>query len=95
MTLVTWAAEAASWMILAAGALALARAALGPGDADRAVALELVSVLAVAFAGARAIADGQAAFLDAGMAVGLSAFLGTLALARYISRRAPGAGGRS
>jgi multicomponent Na+:H+ antiporter subunit F len=90
------AADCASWALIAAAALVLLRLVLGPTTADRAVALDMLAVLLAAFAALRALATGMAAYLDVAMALALSAFLTTLAFARYIARRrTPGQGGGS
>ena len=73
-------------------ALAFFRLVRGPQAADRVVALDLISVLIVAFLAAYAVHAGDTSFLDVGIAYALVAFLGTVALARFLmrSRRAPG-----
>ena len=67
-------------------ALALYRIVKGPRHADRIIALDLLSILVVAFAALYSVYSGQKAFLDVAIAYALVAFLGTVALARYISR---------
>lgn len=89
MTLLPAAAALASWIVLAAALLGLLRLALGPGTADRAVALDLLSVLTAAFAGLRAIATGLDAYLDVAATLALVGFLATLAFARFIARTGP------
>lgn len=74
--------------LLAAMAIALARLVRGPRLEDRAVALDLVSLLAVGFAGVAAVATRAPALLDVGLALALVAFLATLAFAWYVERRA-------
>jgi multicomponent Na+:H+ antiporter subunit F len=68
--------------------LALARLIRGPDAADRIVALDLVSVLIVAFLAAYSIFSGETSFLDVAIAYALIAFLGTVALARFLMRSA-------
>lgn len=92
MTLLQLAAEGASWAILATAALVFLRLLLGPSVADRAVALDMLSVLMAAFAAARAIAVGDDAYLDIAAVLALVGFLATLAFARFIARRAGGKG---
>lgn len=87
MTLLEMAADLGGWIVLAAAALTFVRLAIGPTVADRAVALDTLTVLMVAFAGLRAISTGVAAYLDVAVALALTAFLGTLAFARFIARR--------
>ena len=68
--------------------LALARLIRGPDAADRIVALDLVSVLIVAFLAAYSIFSGETSFLDVAIGYALIAFLGTVALARFLMRSA-------
>ncbi len=90
MTLLPLAAEIASWTLLLSAALAVVRLVMGPDLADRAVALDLLAVLVVAYAGVRVLATGEEAYLDVALVVALTGFLGTVALARFILRRAMG-----
>ncbi|MEO0762534.1 MAG: monovalent cation/H+ antiporter complex subunit F, partial [Pseudomonadota bacterium] len=87
MTLLTLAAEIASWIVLAAAALSMLRLVLGPTVADRAVAIDMLSVLTVGFAGLRAMAAGETAYLDIALVLAIAGFLATLAFARFIMRR--------
>ena len=68
--------------------LALVRLIKGPDAADRIVALDLVSVLIVAFLAAYSIYSGETSFLDVAIGYVLIAFLGTVALARFLMRSA-------
>lgn len=88
MTLVSQAATISGWMVLAAAALVLVRLLRGPGISDRAVALDMLAVLTVAFAGLRALATGVQAYLDISVILALTSFLGTLAFARFCLHRA-------
>lgn len=92
MTLATLAADAAAWIVLLAAGLATLRLALGPTAADRAVALEMLTGLTVAFAALHAVGAGEDAYLDASIALALTGFLSTLAFARYIAARGPEGG---
>jgi len=66
--------------------LALARLVKGPAAADRIVALDLISILIVAFLAAYSIYAGETSFLDVAIGYALIAFLGTVALARFLMR---------
>ena len=79
-------------MLILSVALAFIRLVRGPQSADRIVALDLIAVLIVAFLGAYAIQAGDTSFLDVAIAYALVAFLGTVALARFLLRtpRPPG-----
>lgn len=58
----------------------------GPSLADRAVALDLLGAIAIAFAAAFALAVDEPMLVDVALAVALIGFLGTVAFARYIER---------
>jgi len=68
--------------------VALVRLIKGPDAADRIVALDLISMLIVAFLATESIYAGETSFLDVAIAYALIAFLGTLALARFLMRSA-------
>ncbi len=74
-------------MLMLAIVLAFIRLLLGPSLPDRVVALDLITVLAVAFSALFAIAADEPAFLDVSIALALIAFLATVAFARYAERR--------
>lgn len=80
------------WITLALFAASLVCAAvrlvLGPSLPDRVVALDLASVLVVGFVGVFAVVTREAAYLDVSIALALVAFLGTVALARFVERAA-------
>jgi multicomponent Na+:H+ antiporter subunit F len=67
----------------AATVLVAVRLALGPTLADRALALDLLGFLAVAFAAVFVLRTGETALFDPAMALALVAFLATVALARF------------
>ena len=87
--LLAWAIEIAFALLMLAMGLGLLRLARGPSLPDRVVALDLLTVLAVAFCALYAIASGRAAYLDVAIALALIAFLATVALARFAGRRRP------
>lgn len=74
------------YLLLAALALSLIRLALGPTLPDRVVALDLITVLAMAVCALFAIAGDHPAYVDVAIALALVAFLATVAFARYIER---------
>ena len=86
-TLLAWAIEIAFALLMLALGLAVLRLALGPSQADRVVALDLVTILAVAFSALFSIASDEPAFLDVAIALALVAFLATVAFARFVERR--------
>lgn len=71
---------------------ALVRVLRGPSLPDRMVALDLVAYLAMGFLATYAVLVGQETYVDAALVLGLLAFLGTLAVARYIERVRSGEG---
>ena len=85
--ILTLAVDVAFILIMLATSLAVVRLARGPSLPDRVVALDLITVLAVAFCALFAIASDNAAFLDVAIALALVAFLATVALARFAERR--------
>lgn len=74
-------------LLVAALALSFVRLAKGPSLPDRVVALDLITVLAVAFSALYAIAADHEAYLDVAIALALVAFLATIAFARFVERR--------
>jgi multicomponent Na+:H+ antiporter subunit F len=75
-------------MIGVALLLVFVRLARGPSLSDRVIALDLMAVLAVGLIAMVAFEADQAVFLDAAIVLALVAFLGTVAFARYLERRA-------
>ena len=75
-------------ILIAALFLAFIRLARGPSLPDRVVALDLMSVITVGIIATYAIDVDQRVFLDAAIVVALIAFLGTVAFAQYVERRA-------
>lgn len=75
-------------LLLASMAMAIWRLAVGPSLADRVVALDFIALVFIGFIGVTALVKEQYAYLDVGIALALVAFLSTVALARYIFRRA-------
>ncbi|HTO26994.1 MAG TPA: cation:proton antiporter, partial [Devosia sp.] len=66
------------------------RIIIGPTLADRVLALDLMTVIAMGFVGAIAIRTGQMLYLDIAIALALLGFLATIAFARYVLTRAAG-----
>ena len=64
------------------------RIVVGPTLADRVLALDLLTVLAMGFVGAMAIRTGITLYIDIAIALALLGFLATVAFARYILSRA-------
>jgi multicomponent Na+:H+ antiporter subunit F len=83
---IDFAGLAALAMLLISMVLVLWRMARGPTAADRVIALDLLSMLVVAFLVAISIHARETSYLDVAIAYACIAFLGTVALARYITR---------
>jgi multicomponent Na+:H+ antiporter subunit F len=75
-------------MLSLALVLSFVRLVRGPSLPDRVVALDLLAAIIVGFIAVYATATGQRVFLDAAIVVALIIFLGTVAFAQYIERRA-------
>lgn len=60
----------------------------GPSLPDRVVAIDLMNTLGIGIIASYAIATEQVAILDVAIAMALISFLGTVAFAYYIERRA-------
>ncbi len=58
----------------------------GPSLPDRVVAIDLVAFLVMGFLGTYSVLIGQESYIDVALVLGLLAFLGTVAFARYIER---------
>lgn len=65
---------------------AFVRVVNGPSLADRIVALDLVAYLAIGFLATFAVLADESTYIDAALVLALLAFLGTVAVARYIER---------
>jgi len=67
--------------------MAFVRLARGPSLPDRVVALDLLSTLAIGMIAVYAIITDRPVVLDVAIVLGLLAFLGTVAFARYLEKR--------
>lgn len=81
-----WAVDICGLFLIAALVLSTIRLVRGPSLPDRVVALDLLTMLLVAFLTLFALASGVGAYLDAAVALALVAFLATVAFARFIDR---------
>ena len=75
-------------MLLTAIFLAFWRLVRGPSLPDRVVALDVIASLSLGMIVVYAISANQPVYVDAAIALALIAFLGTVAFAQYIERRA-------
>ena len=70
--------------------LAVVRLVRGPSLADRVVALDLLSAVAVGVTAAWSVAANDPVYLDVALLVALVAFLGTVAFATYVEEGGEG-----
>ena len=68
--------------------LAFLRLLRGPSLPDRVIALDILSVFGIGIIVAFAIATDQPVFIDVASVLALVTFLGTVAFAAYVERRA-------
>lgn len=75
-------------VVLAAGAVLLAATRLfrGPTAADRAVALDVLTLVFTPVMVGYAVISGRSVYLDVALVYALLSFLGVIALARYLDR---------
>ena len=71
-------------------ALAAFRMIRGPGYADRCVALDMLTAVAVSLAALTSLATGRRAFLDIGLGAALINFASTCAFATFLERKRGG-----
>ncbi len=81
-TLVTLAACLAGLALL----LALWRFVVGPSAADRVVAFDVMTIVAVTGIALLALVGGRGIYLDVALVYALLSFLGVIAVARYLER---------
>ena len=58
----------------------------GPTAADRTVALDAMTIIALSLIGWIALTSGRVIYLDVALVYGLISFVGVVALARYVER---------
>jgi multicomponent Na+:H+ antiporter subunit F len=76
------------FMIGLAMVLAFVRLVRGPSLPDRVVALDLITVATAGFITVYAISTDQRVFIDVAIVMALITFLGSVAFAQYVERRA-------
>lgn len=84
----SWVTLIALVMLGLALLISVIRIIIGPTLADRVLALDLMTVIAMGFVATIAIRTGLMLYLDIAIALALLGFLATIALARYIMSRA-------
>lgn len=66
--------------------LALWRFFLGPSDADRVVAFDVLTIITISGIVLVAFLEGRGIYLDVALVYALLSFLGVIAVARYLER---------
>jgi len=77
---------AAATLIGIAFLLALFRFFKGPSAADRVVAFDVLTIIAITVIIFIALAEGRGIYLDVALVYGLLSFLGVIVVARYLER---------
>ncbi|MDT8299058.1 MAG: monovalent cation/H+ antiporter complex subunit F [Spirochaetaceae bacterium] len=78
--------DIAAFIMLISLVLAMVRLLIGPTSADRAVALDAMTIIALSLIGWISLRSGRVIYLDVAMVYGLISFVGVVALARYVER---------
>ena len=81
------AALACMYVVALAMAMALWRLLRGPGLPDRILALDTVSVNAIALLVLNGIRIGSTVYFEAALIIAMLGFVGTVALSKYVMRR--------
>ncbi|MCC5981566.1 MAG: hypothetical protein JJU26_07600 [Oceanicaulis sp.] len=63
------------------------RLVIGPGVADRFVALDMMTVLAIGITALTTLVTGRKEFLDIGLGLAVTGFIATAALAVFLERK--------
>ena len=74
-------------ILVAAMAIVVVRLARGPSLADRVVAIDVLTAVAIGFIATYVVGTGATALLDAALVLALVAFMATVAFARFVERR--------
>ncbi len=78
--------NAAAIIMLISLVMAMFRLLVGPTAADRAVALDAMTIIALSLISWIALTAGRIIYMDVALVYGLISFVGVVALARYIER---------
>lgn len=76
----------AAGIALAAVLIAFIRMIKGPAAADRAVALDVMTIISISLIAFLSMFLGRGIYLDIALVYGLISFIGVLAIARYLER---------
>lgn len=83
-----WLADALTVVLCGAVALTGWRLVRGPSFADRFVAFDMLTALGIGFAALTALATGRRLFVDVALALAVINFVGTVAFALFLERKA-------
>ena len=72
------------WFLIISAAVCVVRLLLGPTTADRLVALNILSGVALAFLVVRGVAESRALYLDVALVYDIFGFLTFMAIARFL-----------
>jgi len=72
------------WFLIVCAVVCIIRLLLGPTAADRLVALNILSGVALAFLVVRGVAQERVLYLDVALVYDIFGFLGFLAIARFL-----------
>ena len=86
-TVLQWAIEITTVLIVLGLFCAFLRLIKGPSLPDRVVCVDVITILAVAIAGLFAVSSNHQYYVDVAIALSLVAFLATVAFAWYVERR--------
>jgi len=75
------------WILVISAFLCLFRIGMGPTPPDRTVGIDILGTLVVGFCAFMSLATGQDFYMNIGISWALLAFVGTLALAKFLERR--------
>ncbi len=88
MTLALWMTILALPMLMGGVVLSFVRLLRGPSLPDRVIALDILTIFGIGIIVAFAIVTDQPVFIDVASVLALVSFLGTVAFAAYVERRA-------
>lgn len=74
--------------------ISIIRIILGPSLPDRVVALDLISFIVISLITTYAISSGHPVYMDVAIVLALISFLGTIAFARFVIKKAEKEGSR-
>ncbi|MCK5832653.1 cation:proton antiporter [bacterium] len=75
------------WALVIGAFLCLYRIGMGPTPPDRTVAIDILGTLVVGFCAFLSLFTGKDFYMNIGISWALLAFVGTIALAKFLERR--------